>query len=235
MRRDQESQHRDWTTIVSAAVIMLGLLVLMWLLSALNVLDSDDAAAWVTAIATSGLIIVALVALWPAARQARLAARAVENAARASAESHRPYVTVMTRTSIEGFLYLDLVNHGNRAAIDVKTDFSGPLLLKTSANAEDPFGSISYLAPNERRSVMYSRGSDSKDWPPELVVEITYSGEDGTAHEATLTHNLEALKCILSNPDNKKTPQALLKDGLAGIEKIVTNAIQQATGRGRGI
>ena len=233
MPRDQEPQHGDKLTIGSATVIMLGLFGLTWFLAALGVLDSEDAADWVTAIATSGLIIVALVALWPAARQARLASRAVENAARASGESHRPYVTLMTRSSIEGFLYLDLVNHGNRAALDVRAVFSGALLLKTSANAEDPFGSVSYLAPSERRSVMYSRGSDSKDWPPELVVDITYSGENGTAHAATVTHNLEALKGILSNPDNKKTPQALLRDGLAGIEKIVNDAIQQATGRGR--
>ena len=120
MPRDRSPRRGDMAAVVLPVFVVLGLLLgTLWLLRATGVLDSSNAAEWVTAVFTSGLVIVALAALWPASRQARIASRAVEEAARASAESHRPYVTVMTRPSIEGFVYLDMVNHGNRAALDI--------------------------------------------------------------------------------------------------------------------
>lgn len=229
MPRDREWQRADKTTIALATLMILGLLGLIWLLAGLGVLDSENAADWVTAIATSGLIIVALLALWPAARQAQIASRAVREAARASAESHRPYVTLMTRPSIEGFLYLDLVNNGDRAALEVSAEFSSPPLLnvKNTARPTAPFGRVSYLAPGERRSAFYSNGRDVDNWPHELAVEITYTGEDGTSHMATVTHDLDALKLILTNPENKKSPQRLLDDGLGRFERIVHAAVGQ--------
>lgn len=229
MSRDHESLRADKTSIVLAALIMLGLLGSMWLLAALGVLDSENAAEWVTAIATSGLIIVALLALWPAARQAKIASQAVREEAQASAERHRPYVTLVTRPSIEKMLYLDLVNNGDRAALEVSAEFSSPPLvnIKNTAKPTAPFGRVSYLTPGERRSVLYSNGRDVDEWPSELVVEIAYTGDDGTPHMATVTHDLDALKLILTNPENKKSPQRLLDDGLARFERIVHAAVGQ--------
>ena len=212
----------DLTSIVSLLVIVAGVLGTLWVLAATGALDSDDAPAWVAAVGTLGLVIVAGAALWPAASQ-------VKEAARASAESHRPYVTLMTRPSTEKFLYLDLVNHGDRAALDISADFSSPPLVNVTNTAKPtaPFGRVSYLAPSERRSVMYSNGRDVDNWPCELVVEIAYSGEDGKPHKATVTHDLGALKLILTNPENRKSPQRLLKEGLDRLERIVNAAVRE--------
>ena len=215
--------------IASAVAIALVMAGTLWLLAAQGVLDSTNASDWFTAIFTGGLVIVAGAALLPAASQVR-------QAAKASAESHRPYVTVMTRPAIGGFLYLDLVNNVNRAALEVTADLSSPPLVNVTNMAKPtaPFGTVSYLAPNERRSVFYS-GGDATEWPPELVVEVAYTGEDGKKHSATVTHDMEALRLILVNPENKKTPQALLDEGLKRIEGIVSRAVAQATGRQGGI
>ena len=223
MRRSRSLQSRNKGAIASATVIALGMAGALWLLAARGVLHSNNAADWVTAVFTGGLVIVASAALLPAANQVR-------HAAKASAESHRPYVTVMTRPAIGGFLYLDLVNNGNRAALEVTANLSSPPLVnvKNTAKPTAPFGTVSYLAPNERRSVFYS-GGDATKWPPELVVEVAYTGEDGKKHSATVTHDMEALKLILVNPENKKMPQALLKEGLDRFERILNKSVQQVT------
>ena len=85
----------DMTAIVALLVIAVVGLGTLSLLAAVGVLDSNDAADWVTAVGTICLVIVASVALWPTARQ-------VKQAARASAESHRPYVSMGTRVSVKG-------------------------------------------------------------------------------------------------------------------------------------
>ncbi len=207
--------------IAFAAVTALGIAATLWQLVARGVLDSNNAADWVTAVFTGGLVAVAGAAFWPAASQVR-------QAAKAAAESHRPYVTVVTRAGIGGFVYLDLVNNGNRAARDVTAKMSSPPLVnvKNAKNPKAPFGRVSYLAPNERRSVFYSSGNTEK-WPPELVIEIAYRDEDSESRSATVTHNLDALKLILGNPENKRTPQTLITDGLNRFERIVNRAVEQ--------
>ena len=70
---------------------------------------------------------------------------------------------------------------------------------------EAPFGLVTYLAPSERRSVIYANESDVDGWPAELEVKIAYTDEDG------------------------KTPQQLLKEGLRGPKGIVDGAVQQVT------
>lgn len=220
------SSNRSWLSsrkgaIASAIALAAAMAGSLWLLAALELLDSSNAADWVTAVFTGGLVVVAGAAFWPAASQVR-------QAAKASAESHRPYVTVVTRAGIGGFVYLDLVNNGNRAARNVTAALSSPPLenVKNAENPKAPFGRVSYLAPNERRSVFYSSGKTDK-WPPELVVEISYTGEDEESHSATVTHNLGALKLILANPENKRTPQTLITEGLNRFERIVNRAVQQ--------
>ena len=219
----------DWTSIESLLVIVAAVFGTLCILAATGVLDSDDAAAWVAAVFTGGILIVAGAALWPAARQARIASLAVEEAARASEESHRPYVSLGTRLSIEGVLYLDLVNHGDRAALDVAAILSWPPLdnVQNTEMPEAPFGLVTYLAPNERRSVVYSGPQKVDECPSELVAEIAYTGEDGTARKATVTHDLDALKLILTNPENKRTPQQLLKEGMDRFQSIASLAVRQ--------
>ena len=214
----------DLTSIVRLLVVVAGAVVTLWVLAAAGALDSNDSPAWVTAVGTVGLVIVAGAALRSAASQ-------VKEAARASTESHRPYVTLMTRPSTEGFLYLDLVNHGDRAALDVSVDLSSPPLVnvKNTEKPATPFGRVSYLAPSERRSVMYASSRDANNLPRELIVEITYSGEDDKLHKATVTHDLDALKLILTNPENKKSPQRLFTEGLNRFERIVNAAVREVT------
>ena len=216
------SKRLDLTSIVSLHVIVVAVFGTLCILAAAGVLDSDDAAAWIAAVFTGGILIVAGAALWPAANQ-------VKQAARASEESHRPYVSLGTRLSIEGVLYLDLVNHGNRAALDVAAILSWPPLdnVQNTEMPEAPFGLVTYLAPNERRSVVYSSPQKADECPSELVAEIAYTGEDGTPHKATVTHDLDALGLILTNPENKRTPQQLLKEGMDRFEGIANSAVGQ--------
>lgn len=212
--------------ISSLMLAMPAALLLLWCVGLLN---ADNAAGWVTAVATSGLILVALLALWPAARQARLASIAAQHAAQASAESHRPYLTVMTRVGIGGFVYLDLMNYGNRAAIDVRAVCSCPPIErpKNTKRPCEPFGDVSYLAPSERRSVMYATGNDTEQWPSILGISLSYGDEQGAVHKAQVTHNLEALQLILSNPENKTTPQTLIKKSANELRSIVNEALRQ--------
>lgn len=220
------SSNRGWlsgrkgaaASAIALAAVTAGALSL---LAMCGVMHSANAADWVTAVFTAGLVVVAGAAFWPAASQVR-------QAAKASAESHRPYITVVTRAGIGGFVYLDLVNNGNRAARNVTAEMSSPPLVnvKNAENPKAPYGTISYLAPDERRSVFYSSGKTEK-WPPELVIEIAYAGEDGESHSATVTHNLDALKLILENPENKRTPQTLITEGLNRFERIVNGAVEQ--------
>ena len=224
-----ETQPRRLVLIGAITLFVLVVLDLPLLLVTSNVLESGNAAEWVIAGFTGGLVVVASLALLPAARQARLASQAVEVAALASAESHRPYVTITIRASIEGIMYLDLVNHGDRAALSLTARFSNPPLHHSEhfTDARSPFGNVSYLAPNERRSLIYSGGGDSERWPAELVVKLAYTGEDGTPHSAVVTHDMNSLKPILINPENLKSPTKLLNEGLAGIRSIVKEAVQQ--------
>lgn len=197
------SQSRFWrrldlTAIVSLVIVAIAIFGTLLLLAHLGTLDADDAPAWVTAVFTGALVIAALATLLPAARQ-------VNHAARLSAESHRPYVTLGLRTIKGGFVYLDLVNHGDRAALNVVADFDSPMSFKSSPSADpdDPFGWVSYFAPGERRSVMCSNGQIPKCWPPTLSIEITYADEGGNTYDATVVHNLDALKRVLTNSDNE--------------------------------
>lgn len=187
----------DMISIVVPLIIVVGVAGALGLLAATGVLDSSDAADWVTAVGTVGLVIVASVALWPAARQ-------VKQAARASAESHRPYVSLGTRVSIKGHLYLDMINHGNRAALAVAARLS-EAPPHDPDSGQEPFGNVSYLAPGERRSILYAGHRDRHLLPQSLVIEITYTGEDGESHAATITHDIEALGGILINPDDIAT------------------------------
>ena len=184
----------DMTSIVALLVVAVAGLGTLSLLATVGVLDSNDAADWVTAVGTVALVIVAAVALWPAARQ-------VKQAARASAESHRPYVSLGTRVSVKGHLYLDLINHGNRAALEVTAHLSKAPPHDPDSGLE-PFGNVSYLSPGERRSILYAGHQDRGRLPESLVIEITYTGEDGESHTATITHDIEALGGILINPDD---------------------------------
>ena len=188
----------DMTAIVALLVIAVVGLGTLSLLAAVGVLDSNDAADWVTAVGTICLVIVASVALWPTARQ-------VKQAARASAESHRPYVSMGTRVSVKGHLYLDLINHGNRAALEVAARLSAAPPHDPDSGQE-PFGNVSYLAPGERRSILYAGHRDRGQLPERLIIEITYGGEDGESHAATITHDIDALGGILINPDDIGTP-----------------------------
>lgn len=222
MSRSRFWKRLDLTVIVLLVALVIAALVILWGLAATGALDSDNAAAWVTAVSTALLVIVAASALWPAANQ-------VKQAARASAESHRPYVSLGTRVSVKGLLYLDLVNHGDRAALDVSAVLSFPPLdnVQNTEMPEAPFGLVTYLAPNERRSVVYSSPENADKCPSELVAEIAYASEDGTPYKAKVTHDIDALKLILSNPDDIRTPEQLLKKGLDGIRNIVNGAVQQ--------
>lgn len=218
------SKPSNLTSIVAVVVIVIAAAGTLCVLALADALDSGNAPAWVTAISTASLVIVAGVALWPAARQVR-------EAARASAQSHRPYVSLGTRVSVEGFLYLDLVNHGNRAALDVAAMLSHAPLenVQNTEMPEAPFGLVTYLAPNERRSIIYASVHSADECPSELKIETAYTGEDGTKHRAIVTHDLDALKLILTNPENRKTPQQLLQDGLRGIGSVIDGAIRQVT------
>lgn len=188
---EKDSDRTSIVALLVVAVVGAGTLVL---LAALGVLDSNDAAEWVTAVGTMCLVIVASVALWPAARQ-------VKQAARASAESHRPYVSLGTRLSTKGHLYLDLINHGNRAALDVAASLSHAPPSNPGSGLE-PFGNVGYLAPGERRSILYAGVRDRDKLPAGLVIEVTYTGEDGASHAATINHDIKALGWILINPDD---------------------------------
>ena len=188
----------DMTSIVAPLIIVVGGLGTLSLLAVIGVLDSSDAADWVTAVGTVALVIVAAVALWPAARQ-------VKQAARASAESHRPYVSLGTRVSPKGHLYLDVINHGNRAALEVSASLSQAPPHNPDSGHE-PFGNVSYLAPGERRSILYAGFRDRDQLPQSLVIEVAYTAEDGASHAATITHDIEALGGILINPDDIATP-----------------------------
>lgn len=84
-----EAQPRRLVLIGAITLFVLVVLNLPLLLVTSNVLESGTAAEWATAGFTGGLVVVAGLALLPAARQARLASQAVEVAALASAESHR--------------------------------------------------------------------------------------------------------------------------------------------------
>ena len=218
------SKRLDLPSIVSLLVIVVAVFGALCILAAVGVLDSDDAAAWMAAVFTGGLLIVAGAALWPAARQVKLAAQA-------STESHRPYVSLGTRLSVKGILYFDLVNHGDRAALGVTARFSesplhGPI---SGPSAEQPFGQVSYLAPGERRSIFYATSQDSERLPKSLDIEIAYTGEDGEPHGATITHDLDALTGLLTNPDDIRTPQALIQEGLDGLKRIVDEVFGQVT------
>lgn len=231
MSRMNRRQFAFNIVVILLTLIALGI---PFLLATSGLLESTTAAAWSTAFLTGGIAAAAWLGLWPAARQAKLAAQAEEAAAQASIESHRPYVTLGTRISIEGGLYLDLVNHGDRAALGTSVGLSHPPLYVTDPKfkSKTPFGNVSYLAPGERRSIYFAGSQDGDDLPTELVVQISYSGEDGEQHAATVVHNMDALKGVLTNPDNIKSPQSLLREGLQGIERIVTNAIRPITDRG---
>ena len=228
-----ETQPRKIVLIGVLTLLVLVALGLPLLMVGSSVLESGNAAEWATAGFTGGIAIMACLALLPAGRQTSLASKAVKAAASASAESHRPYVTLMIRASIEGIMYLELVNHGDRAALGLSARFDSPPLHQSEhfTDPKSPFGNVSYLAPNERRSLIYSGGRDSDRWPPELVVALAYTGEDGTAHAATVTHDMNSLKPILINPDNLKTPTKLLNEGLAGIRSIARDTVQQVSGQ----
>lgn len=74
---------------------------------------------------------------------------------------------------------------------------------------------------------MYASSRDASNSPRELIVEITYSSEDDELHKATVIHDLNTLKLILTNPENKKSPQRLLTEGLNRFERIVNAAVRE--------
>ena len=59
------SKRLDLPSIVSLLVIVVAVFGALCILAATGVLDSDDAAAWVTSVSTAGLVIVAGGTLWP--------------------------------------------------------------------------------------------------------------------------------------------------------------------------
>ena len=209
----------DWTSIVSLLVIVAAVFGTLCILAATGVLDSDDAAAWVAAVFAGGILIVAGAALWPAANQ-------VKQAARASEESHRPYVSLGTRLSIEGVLYLDLVNHGDRAALDVAAILSRPPVdnVRNTEMPEAPFGLVTYLAPNERRSVVYSGPQKAETCPLKTRRDDRGHRRRRTPRKARVPHDLDALKApVLTNPRETTGPLNTLTQGRMDPIRTIAN------------
>lgn len=92
-----------------------------------------------------------------------------------------------------GLLYLELVNLGNRAALDVACSFKPPL---ADAQGRDVgelrlFRRLAFLAPSRRIRTLLGPSSEYED---SVTVTVEYSDTAGERHASRITHDLGAFR-----------------------------------------
>lgn len=180
---------------------------------------------WITAVATVGAVVVAAAAIWPAARQVRLAAeQAQKTAARDAQDSEertRPYVSVDLVPGVAGSSSVDAVieNYGKSTARDIRLSLAdrefgalsegdrvGPALGRLFAAGFD-------LPPGGRRRIFWHMPARPSANPPgalgapqdaEVVVAYGWTPSDGRTrreYSERLRYNLDDVLSITPVPD----------------------------------
>lgn len=191
---------------------------------------------WITVIATVGAVVVAALAIWPAARQVRLAA---SMDARDSEERTRPYVSVDLVPSVAGPPAIDAVieNCGKSTAGNVQVSLVGREFVALSEGDElGPalgrlFAEGFDLPPGARRRVYWHMPAQSNSVPPgalgapesaEIVVTYTWepNGErDPKKYSERLRYSTDDVSRLRPVPKSGSTASG------SGIDAQVKNAV----------
>ena len=92
-----------------------------------------------------------------------------------------------------GLLYLELVNLGNRAALDVACSFKPRLVDAQGRDVAELrlFRRLGFLAPGRRIRTLLGPSSEYAD---SVTVTVEYSDAAGERHASRITHDLGAFR-----------------------------------------
>ena len=92
-----------------------------------------------------------------------------------------------------GLLFLELVNLGNRAAIDVACSFNPRLVDAQGRDVAELrlFRKLAFLAPNRRIRTLLGPSSEYSD---SVTVTVEHSDAVGERHASRVTHDLGAFR-----------------------------------------
>ena len=92
-----------------------------------------------------------------------------------------------------GLLYLELVNLGNRAALDVACSFKPRLVDAQGRDVGELrlFHALAFLAPNRRIRTLLGASSE---YAEPVTVTVEYSDAAGERHASRVTHDLGAFR-----------------------------------------